>query len=74
MRGLLMGIHFIKLHRHLALRLYDELSLKLPGSKVEDITKQLDIAFESNEKLQRRCERLEQKKEELISEREAIKK
>jgi hypothetical protein len=63
----------IHMKEHLALRFYDELSLKLPGSKVEDITKQLDIAFESNEKLQRRCERLEQKKEDLILEREAIK-
>ncbi len=63
----------IHMKEHLALRFHDELALKLPGSKVEDITKQLEIAFESNEKLQRRCERLQQKKEELISTRDAIK-
>ena len=63
----------IHMKEHLALRFYDELALKLPGSKVEDITKQLEIAFESNEKLQRRCERLEQKKEKLISIRDRIK-
>jgi hypothetical protein len=63
----------IHMKEHRALRFYDELALKLPGSKVEDITKQLEIAFKSNEKLQRRCERLEQKKEELISTRDAIK-
>ncbi len=63
----------IHMKEHLALRFYDELALKLPGSKVEDITKQLEIAFESKEKLQRRCERLEQKKEDLISTRDTIK-
>lgn len=63
----------VHMKEHQALRFYDELSRKLPGDKVEDIMKELRIASESNEKLQRRCKRLEQKKEELISEREAIK-
>jgi len=63
----------VHVKEHQALRFYDELSRKLPGDKVEDIAKELRIASESNEKLQRRCKRLEQKKEELISEREAIK-
>ncbi|MBC8521033.1 MAG: DUF2325 domain-containing protein [Methanomicrobia archaeon] len=63
----------VHVKEHQALRFYDELSRKLQWDKIEDITKELRIASESNEKLQRRCERLEQKKEELISEREAIK-
>lgn len=63
----------VHVKEHQALRFYDELSRKLPGDKVEDILKELRIASESNEKRQRRCKRLEQKKEELISEREAIK-
>ncbi|MDI6811226.1 MAG: DUF2325 domain-containing protein [archaeon] len=62
----------IHMKEHQALRFYDELSRKLPGDRVEDITKELRTALESSEKLQRRCERLEQKKEELISERDTL--
>jgi len=62
----------VHMKEHHALRSYDELSRKLSGGKVEDIAKQLEIALESSEKLQRRCARLEQKKEELISERDAL--
>jgi len=58
---------------HQALRFYDELSRKLPGGKVEDVVEELRTALESNEKLLRNYKRLEQKREELISEREAIK-
>ncbi len=63
----------VHLKEHQALRFYDELSRKLPGGKAEDILKELSSAIESNEKLQRNYKRLEQKRVELISEREAIK-
>ncbi len=63
----------VHLKEHQALRFYDELSRKLPGGKVEDIIEELSSAIESKEKLQRNYKRLEQKREELISEREAIK-
>jgi len=62
----------VHMKEHQALRFYDDFSRKLSGD-VEDITKELRTALESSEKLQRRCARLEQKKEELISERETIK-
>jgi len=65
----------LQLREYQALRFHDELIQNLPGSigKAEDMIKVLNDARDSNVKLQRRCERLEQKKEELISEREAIK-
>lgn len=65
----------LQLREYQALRFHDELIQNLPESidKAEDIIKVLNDARDSNVKLQRRCERLEQKKEELISERETIK-
>ena len=64
----------VHLKEHQALRFYDELSRKLPGGKVEDVMEELRTTLETNEKLHRNYKRLEQKREELISEREAIKK
>ena len=63
----------VHLKEHQALRFYDELSRKLPGGKAEDVVEELRTALESKEKLLRNYKRLEQKREELISEREAIK-
>jgi len=63
----------VHLKEHQALRFYDELSRKLPGGKAEDVVEELRTALETNEKLLRNYKRLEQKREELISEREAIK-
>ncbi|MCK4475483.1 MAG: DUF2325 domain-containing protein [Methanophagales archaeon] len=63
----------VHLKEHQALRFYDELSRKLPGGEAEDILGKLRTALESNKKLHRNYKRSEQKKEELISEREAIK-
>ena len=65
----------LQLQEHQALRFYDELIHNLPESigKASDLIKALNDASDSNVKLQRRCERLEQKKEELILERETIK-
>ena len=62
----------VHLKEHQALRFYDDLSRKLPGGKAEDVVEELRAALESNEKLLRNYKRLEQKREELISEREAI--
>lgn len=57
-----------------ALRVYDALSRKLPpGGNVETIIDGLRRATESNEKWQQKYARLEQKKDELISERESVK-
>ena len=63
----------VHLKEHQALRFYDELSHKLPGGKAEDVVEELRTALESKEKLLRNYKRLEQKREKLISEREAIK-
>ncbi|MFZ2071265.1 MAG: DUF2325 domain-containing protein [Halobacteriota archaeon] len=65
----------IQLREYQALRFYDELSRNLPEpiSEAADIIKVLNGARESNVKLQRRCERLEQKKEALIAERDTVK-
>ncbi len=63
----------VHLKEHQALRFYDELYHKLPGVKAEDVVEELRTALKSNEKLLRNYKRLEQKREELISEREAIK-
>jgi hypothetical protein len=64
----------VHMKEHQALRFYDDLSRKLPvGKAAEDVVDELRTALESNERLLRNCKRLEQKKEELISEREAIK-
>jgi len=62
----------LHLREHQALRFYDDLSRKLPGGKAENIMKELRTALETNDKLQRNYKRLEQKREELISEREAL--
>lgn len=63
----------VHLKEHRALRFYDELSRKLPGGKPEDVMDELTIALKSNETLQRNYKKSEQKKKELISEREAVK-
>lgn len=63
----------VHMKEHQALRVYDALSRKSPGGNVEAEMDELRGALESNEKLQRRCERLEQKRDDLISERETIK-
>ncbi|RJS71000.1 DUF2325 domain-containing protein [Methanophagales archaeon] len=64
----------VHMKEHQALRFCDDLSRKLPGGKAaEDVVDELRTALESNERLLRNCKRLDQKKEELISEREAIK-
>ena len=62
----------LHLREHQALRFYDDLSRKLPGGKAENVMKELRTALETNDKLQRNYKRLEQKREELISEREAL--
>jgi hypothetical protein len=62
----------LHLREHQALRFYDDLSRKLPGGKAENVMKELRTALETNDKLQRKYKRLEQKREELISEREAL--
>jgi hypothetical protein len=64
----------VHLKEHQALRFYDELSRKLPGGKVEDVMDELRTTLETNEKLHRNYKRLVQKRGELISEREALKK
>ncbi|MHC1599599.1 MAG: DUF2325 domain-containing protein [Candidatus Methanospirareceae archaeon] len=64
----------VHMKEHYALRFYDDLSRKFPVRNVASVLEELSAALESSEKLQRRCARLEQKKNELISEREAIKK
>jgi len=63
----------VHMKEHYALRFYDELSRKFPGRNVASVLEELSAALESQEKLQRRCARLEQKRDDLISEREAIK-
>ncbi len=63
----------VHMKEHYALRFYDELSRKFPGRNVASVLEGLSTALESSEKLQRRCARLEQKRDDLISEREAIK-
>jgi len=62
----------LHLREHQALRFYDDLSRKLPGGKAENVMKELRTALETNDRLQRNYKRLEQKREELISEREAL--
>ena len=62
----------LHLREHQALRFYDDLSRKLPGGKAENVMKELRTTLETNDKLQRNYKRLEQKREELISEREAL--
>ncbi|MEA2074905.1 MAG: DUF2325 domain-containing protein [Euryarchaeota archaeon] len=64
------AVHMKELY---ALRVYDALSRKFPERNVASVLEELNAALESQEKLQRRCVRLEQKKEDLILEREAIK-
>jgi uncharacterized protein YdcH (DUF465 family) len=63
----------VHMKEHQALRVYDALSRKSPDGNVEAVMDKLRGALESNEKLQRRCARLEQKRDDLISERETIK-
>ncbi len=63
----------VHMKEHQALRVYDALSRKSPDGNVEAVMDELREALESNEKLQRRCVRLEQKRDDLISERETIK-
>ena len=62
----------LHLREHQALRFYDDLSRKLPGGKAGHVMNELRTALETNDKLQRNYKRLEQKREELISEREAL--
>jgi len=62
----------LHLREHQALRFYDELSRKLPDGKAENVMNELRTALETNDRLQRNYTRLEQKREELISEREAL--
>ncbi len=64
------AVHMKELY---ALRVYDALSRKFPERNVASVLEELNAALESQEKLQRRCVRLEQKREDLISERETIK-
>jgi len=64
------AVHMKELY---ALRIYDALSRKFPERNVASVLEELNAALESQEKLQRRCVRLEQKRDDLISEREAIK-
>jgi len=63
----------VHLKEHYALRFYDGVSRKFPGRNVASVLEELSAALESSEKLQRRYARLEQKRDDLISEREAIK-
>ncbi len=65
----------VQLREYQALRFYDGFIRKLPENvgKAEHIIKALDDATDSNRKLQRRCDRREQKQEELISERDKLK-
>ena len=63
----------VHMKEHYALRFYDDLSRKFQGRNVASVLEGLSAALESQEKLQRRCARLEQKRDDLISEREAVK-
>ena len=64
----------IHMKEHQALRFYDTLSRMLPDGRAENVLQELEKALKSNEELQRRYKRSEQKKEQLRGEIEAIKK
>jgi len=63
----------IHMKEHRALRFYDDLSKALPHGKAEDVLAELRQVLKSNEELQNRCAKLEQRKEQLRSEMETVK-
>ncbi len=68
-RYIFSAVHIQELR---ALRFYDALSRALPDGNPEDVLDVLEETSKANRKLRRRCDRLEQKNEELSSEIEAL--
>ena len=68
--GVFAAVH---IYEHRASRFYDTLQRALPDGTPEHILNELNDAVASNEKLQRKCNRLERKREQLKSEIESLK-
>jgi hypothetical protein len=62
----------VHMKEHRALRFYDQLSQILPSGKVEDVIRELRETLRSNEKLEDKVRRLEQKREEFREEVEKV--
>lgn len=63
----------VHMFEHRALRFYDTLSRTMPDSRPENVIRELNEVVRSNDKLQTKCNRLEIKKDHLISEIGSIK-